>query len=227
MEGFIYLHRSMLEWEWYKDANTCRLFLHCLLRANWKPCKWHGISLDPGQFATSLQTLADETGLTVSKARTSLNHLQKTGELTSKSQGRIRIITVKNWDQYQVLDKKMTAKSQQNDVKIATDEEINKKEKINIKNRTFTPPTVEEVREYCLDKGYMDRVNPNKFVDFYESKGWMIGKNKMKDWRAAVRNWASREKAEKKTTKSKFNNFEGRIYDFNALEQEAFGKGNT
>jgi hypothetical protein len=51
----------------------------------------------------------------------------------------------------------------------------------------FIPPSVEDVREYCLQKGY--RLDAERFVDFYTSKGWMIGKNKMKDWKAAVRTW--------------------------------------
>ena len=51
----------------------------------------------------------------------------------------------------------------------------------------FTAPTVEEVREYCLERG--NSVDPDQFVDFYTSKGWKVGKNPMKDWKAAVRTW--------------------------------------
>ena len=52
---------------------------------------------------------------------------------------------------------------------------------------TFVPPTVEEVKAYCDERN--NKVDPDRFVDFYSSKGWMIGKNKMKDWKAAVRTW--------------------------------------
>jgi len=51
----------------------------------------------------------------------------------------------------------------------------------------FTPPTVSQVAEYCKERG--NGVDPEEFVDFYESKGWMIGKNKMKSWQATVRRW--------------------------------------
>lgn len=51
----------------------------------------------------------------------------------------------------------------------------------------FVPPDVEEVKAYCLERG--NSVDAQSFVDFYSSKGWMIGKNKMKDWKAAVRTW--------------------------------------
>lgn len=55
----------------------------------------------------------------------------------------------------------------------------------------FAPPTIEEVTEYCKERG--NKVDPQKFVDFYTMKGWMVGKNKMKDWRAAVRTWERSE----------------------------------
>ena len=56
----------------------------------------------------------------------------------------------------------------------------------------FAPPTVDQVREYCEERG--NSVNPQRFVDYYSSNGWMVGKNKMKDWKAAVRTWEQKEK---------------------------------
>lgn len=64
----------------------------------------------------------------------------------------------------------------------------------------FVPPTVDEVRAYCAEKGYP--IDPERFVDFYSSKGWMVGKNKMQDWRAAVRTWSRKEQATNGTTES-------------------------
>lgn len=52
----------------------------------------------------------------------------------------------------------------------------------------FTPPTHKEVDSYIKAQGY--DMDANRFIDFYESKGWMVGKNKMKNWQAAVRNWS-------------------------------------
>lgn len=51
----------------------------------------------------------------------------------------------------------------------------------------FIAPTHQEVLEYCIERN--NNVDVNKFIDFYESKGWMVGKNKMKDWKASVRTW--------------------------------------
>lgn len=51
----------------------------------------------------------------------------------------------------------------------------------------FTPPTLDEVKAYCTER--KNGIDPERFVNFYEAKGWMIGKNKMKDWKAAIRTW--------------------------------------
>lgn len=104
-------------------------------------------------------------------------------------------------------------------------ENVNVKDKEKeIKRKRFTPPTTQEVEAYCLEKGYT--VDSDRFIDFYESKGWMIGKNQMKDWKAAVRNW-NRGQRQGLTTESKapdsrnrFNNFEQRSYDFKNLEKK-------
>lgn len=58
--------------------------------------------------------------------------------------------------------------------------------------KKFTPPTLEEVTSYCKERN--NSVDPQKWYDFYAAKGWMIGKNKMKDWKAAVRTWERNEK---------------------------------
>ena len=61
----------------------------------------------------------------------------------------------------------------------------------------FVPPSVENVTEYCRENDYR-YVDANHFVDFYISKNWYVGKNKMKDWKAAVRNWQRQESAKHK-----------------------------
>lgn len=61
----------------------------------------------------------------------------------------------------------------------------------------FSPPSVDDVRVYCTENGF--RVDPDRFVDFYTSNGWRVGKNPMKDWKAAVRSWERKEKQNGKT----------------------------
>lgn len=79
----------------------------------------------------------------------------------------------------------------------------------------FIPPTLEDVTTYCKERS--NNIDPERFVDFYTSKNWMVGKNKMKDWKAAIRNWEkdskSRTNTYQKQDKSNRSNFEQREYD--------------
>ena len=68
---------------------------------------------------------------------------------------------------------------------------INKNKEIKLNNKLFIRPSVNDVELYCIERN--NKVDAISFVNFYESKGWMVGKNKMKDWRAAVRTWEMRE----------------------------------
>lgn len=126
-EGFLKLHRKMLKWEWYSDIAACRLFLHCLLRANWQSGSWRGVEYSPGQFITSLSKLSVETGLSVKQVRDKLKVLEMTGELASKTTNKYRVITVKKWNEYQVEGNQ---NGKQRASKTATD-----KEDKNVKNK--------------------------------------------------------------------------------------------
>lgn len=102
---WIKLHSKILNWEWYKNSNVFRLFLHCLLKANWKDGKFQGKEILRGSFVTSLETLSQDTCLSVQQIRTALTHLISTGELTSKSYAKFRVITVINYELYQQVNK--------------------------------------------------------------------------------------------------------------------------
>ena len=71
------------------------------------------------------------------------------------------------------------------------------KDRLGNSNRRFTPPTRDEVQAYCFERG--NNVDPDRFIDYYTSVGWQVGKHTMKDWKAAVRTW---EKSDKKQAKS-------------------------
>ena len=64
MRDYIKVSRSMLDWEWYSDINTSRLFIHMLLKANWKDGNFKGTTVPRGSFVSSIRKLADETSLT-------------------------------------------------------------------------------------------------------------------------------------------------------------------
>ena len=101
MNGHIKLHRALTEWGWYKDLPTCKLWLHVLLRANYKACEWQGIEIPRGAFATSYAALSAESGLTVKQVRTALGKLKKTGEITVETNRHYTIVTVAKYDEYQ------------------------------------------------------------------------------------------------------------------------------
>ncbi len=102
MEGnYIKINRSLLRWEWYGDINTARLFLHMLLKANWKDENYRGTTVPRGSFISSISQLSKETNLTVKEVRTCVNHLKTTGEVAVKSNNKYSVFTVNNYDVYQ------------------------------------------------------------------------------------------------------------------------------
>lgn len=99
--GFISLHRQIVDWEWYKVSPVKDLFIHLLLSANFTDGRFQGETIRRGQLATSLPSLASETGMTVQQIRTALTHLKATGEITDRSNRRYRVITILKYDDYQ------------------------------------------------------------------------------------------------------------------------------
>lgn len=101
MDGWIKLHRKITRWEWYEDANTFRVYIHMLLRANSKDARWHGEDIKRGQLITSIAHLSKELDLSPKQIRTSISKLKKTGELASKRANNATLITICNYDGYQ------------------------------------------------------------------------------------------------------------------------------
>lgn len=99
--GWIKLHRKMLNWRWYTDANTFRLFTHLLLKANFEPSEWLDRQIGVGQCVVGFPTLAESTGLTVSQLRTAMKKLKLTGEITVEVTSRFSVITLCNYERYQ------------------------------------------------------------------------------------------------------------------------------
>jgi hypothetical protein len=192
-QGYIKLYRSLLNWEWYKNIPVRILFEHCLLKANHKDNKWQGKIIKKGSFVTSLDNLAFETGLTKMQVRTALNKLKLTHEITHEGHSQYSIISIKNWYQYQqdnTQDNTRITHEQHTDNTRIT---LNKNEK-NEKNEKniFVIPKIEEIKNYCKERN--NKINPLQFYDYYQSKGWYVGRNKMKDWKAAVRTWEQKDK---------------------------------
>lgn len=98
---------------------------------------------------------------------------------------------------------------------------INIKE--NIKRKVFIKPTIEEIEQYCKERN--NGINAEVFYDFYESKDWYVGKNKMKDWKASVRTWEQRNKKENTNVPSWFNKEieKKKEYEITDEEREEYG----
>lgn len=128
MDGnYIKLSRGLLEWEWYTDINTTRLFIHMLLKANWKDGNFKGTTVPRGSFVSSIGKLSGETWLTEREIRTAISHLKKTGEVTSKTTNKFTVFTVVKYDLYQTNDRQNdrqeTGNRQPNDILTTTIEE--------------------------------------------------------------------------------------------------------
>lgn len=172
------------------------------------------------------QVLANELGFETSTVELALKILASLG-MISEIDGYIQI---EGWDDHQSADKleqireqnrirkqkererKQIAMSRDGHVTVTQchatdiDKEIDKDIDKDIKVRRFTSPTPEEVQQYCSESGHY--IDADAFVDFYSSKNWMVGKNKMKDWKSAVRNWERRDKEHHTEKTNRFNNFE-------------------
>lgn len=99
--NYIKLNRKILEWGWYTDTNTFKLFLHLLLSANYKDGEFLGIQIKRGQALKSISKLSFETGLTVQNVRTAINHLKSTREITCNPTKYGQLITIEKYALYQ------------------------------------------------------------------------------------------------------------------------------
>lgn len=102
--GWIKLHRSILKWGWFDNPCTFLLFTYLILKANYEDNQWHGVTIKRGQCVLSRFTIARDTGLTPQSIRTSIARLKSTSEIVTKSTNRFTIVTICNYDKYQLVD---------------------------------------------------------------------------------------------------------------------------
>jgi len=109
-QGWICVHRQLLEWEWFSDHNTFRLFVYFMLKANHQDKKWKGILIKRGQHLTSLDAISAGSGLTKSQVRTSIKKLKSTHEIAHESNKQHTVITVINYSLYQGSDTQVSTR---------------------------------------------------------------------------------------------------------------------
>lgn len=223
--GWIKLHRCLIKSNVFENPMLLKVWIWCLLKASHKGFAQvvgkQIVDVAPGEFITGRRKAALELKMHERTAYDYLKLLEKLHMIDIKSNNRFSIVSVVNWETYQSNDSNF---QQQSDTISDTMSDTNNTHKqeckenkeynniinnivIGEKRKQFIPPTVEEVSAYCQERG--NGIDANRFVDYYESRGWLIGKNKMKSWKAAVRTWEgnNKDKGVTKVVKSEYNNF--------------------
>lgn len=205
MNGWIRLHRKILDWEWYACPYTKSLFIHLLLKASWRDARWQGIEIPPGSLFCSIETLSAATGLSTRRVRTALERLKSTGEVTSQTTSRGTLLTLCKWEDYngeenesdkpndKQNDKQATSDRQAIDKRSTTSEEGKEGKKGRKKEnkhvlRSARTESREEFDGFIRDTGLY--ANDAEWLwNKWEANGWVNGKAKIKDWRATARAW--------------------------------------
>lgn len=160
MGNYIKIDRRILEWEWYGNEHTKSVFLHCLLKANWKDGKFEGKVIPRGSFVTSVKKFSLELNLTEDEVKTALKHLLKTGELTKQSTSKYTVITVSNYDTYQDVTKQMPNNSPSITNQLPTIEEKKEGEERKECNKNTLCKNVEKEAKELFEKLWS--LYPNK-----------------------------------------------------------------
>lgn len=118
--GWIKLNRKILDWRWYQEGNTFRVFLHLLLTANVEDAEFKYDTIHRGEVATSIGNLAKSTKLTYSQVRTALDHLKFSNEIAIKTRPKYLVISIVKYNDYQDNRTENTTKSQANRNQVAS-----------------------------------------------------------------------------------------------------------
>lgn len=192
-KGFVKLPRTLLEWQWYDDINTCKLMLHLLLKANFKRKQWRGQDILPNQLITSFEKLSIETGLSVSKVRTALKKLIDTKDVITTPHNKFTKIQITAPFFLDIQNDKQLSNTQQaNDNQIATTNNDKELKRI-----------IEEFKEVVFSHTqYSDKIL-NAFFNYWTEKNIVTGKLRFQNekfWETDKRlaKWARNEKSQTK-----------------------------
>ena len=214
--GYIKLWRKGEDSRVFKNPDLWKVWTWCLMRANYKE-RWVEIKtgkskievkVQPGQFIFGRKSAAKALGMPESSVRNRMEKLKKMQNVDIKEDRQYSVVSIVNWDVYQPQDKKEDSEEDRQRTGKGQAKDTDKKDKKDKKDKNkdssifsseangetakrFKPPSMEDITAYCQEKNY--KVNPEIFHSHYVSNGWMVGKNKLKDWIAAVRGWESRE----------------------------------
>lgn len=191
MSGFITLHRDVLDHWVYEDAEYFRAWVRMLMDANHtgRTAFFNGkdVTLERGQLVYGIHKFCEKTHMTSNRARLFIKRLEKHKQINKVSNNKYSIITITNYDQYQANHKQTTNKQQSSNNLATTPNNVNNENNV---SRRFTPPTKDELVGAFVRKNAARPANEaERFLNFYGSNGWKVGKNKMRSWPHAVGNW--------------------------------------
>lgn len=162
---WVKLYTKMLNWEWYSDKNTKILFIHCLLKANYKDKEWQGILIKRGSFVTGRKKLAEETGLTEQQVRTSLKRLKATNEITIKTTKKYSIISIVNYEMYQ-------QNSQDNNQQLTNNQPTTNQQLTTTSEYTDNTEYIENNIYYYLEKNFGRPITPAEYQKLANWQEW-------------------------------------------------------
>jgi len=223
VSGWIALHRGLLDSElWTSEPFTRgQAWVDLIMLANHKEgfFRKRGVRVDVkrGQVGHSKLALGDRWSWSRGKVSRYLNELEKYGNIVQQKSKLTTLITIAKYEHYQgrqdiKQDNRRTSNrttdGHQTDINNNdnNDNNENKKEK----NSRFAPPSLLEIKNFIIENHLS--IDADSFVNFYESKNWMVGKNKMKDWKASARGWHTRNK-------NNGGNNDGKKRNLTAIEQ--------
>jgi len=189
MQGWVKLHRGFTDFEWYKDANTTRVFLHLLITANHRQAKWQGNVIHRGQLITSRDHLAEDLGLSVQSVRTSLLKLKKSENITIKSTNRFTVISICNYDTYQSKGDDANQPTNQqltnNQPTINQQSTTNKNDK-NEKKGVVLEVNCDEAKRKLIFKDAKGYFNGLDYDNSWDKFTWVCEKN---NWKRTEERW--------------------------------------
>ena len=166
------------------------------------------VELKRGQLGYSQLSLSKRWKWSRDKVRRYLRELENDGDIIQQTTQVTTVISIAYYNTWQgkpdePIQQTIQQTIQQPDNrKTSNDTHTNKSNTDNKKNnnvsRRFTPPTLDDIKSLIQERGYT--VDAERFLNFYASKGWMVGRSKMKDWKAAIAGWESRDKKPRELT---------------------------
>lgn len=183
---WIKIDRNILDWGWYTDANTFRVFIHLLITANIKPRMFLGVMINRGEVATSYASLSETLEISIRAVRTAITHLKTTGEVTVKRHPKFSVISIVNYDSYQG---NRQAERQSSDSQATVKGQQSKNERM----KEYKNPRVDEVVDFIIEEGL--KVDARRFFEYYEEQGWQMNGEPIRDWKAVCRRWSKNESA--------------------------------